>query len=207
MKLFLSSAGLGANPQTLRKLGGSNTATAVILAALDAQVPDFRESRRKAESAALQNLGLLPEEVDLRNYFGKPDALRKRLERFGYIWVAGGNTFTLRRAFALSGLDDILTSWRSRDDFVYAGYSAGACVVTPTLKGIQFADSPNEQPAGYTGELIWDGLGFVPFSIIPHYLEQYPKGSPRDNEIRFLIENKLPFIVLKDSEVHIGEVH
>ena len=69
-------------------------------------------------------IGLFPEELDLRSSFGKVADLEKRLDEFGYLWVAGGNTFVLRRAFSSSGLDSILHRKLHEDDFVYSGYSA-----------------------------------------------------------------------------------
>ena len=44
------------------------------------------------------------------------------------------------------------------DSIVYGGYSAGACVLTPTLKGIHLADEPDLTPAGYESmPVIWEG--------------------------------------------------
>ena len=51
------------------------------------------------------------------------------------IWVNGGNVFLLRRAMQQSGLDNVIIERKSDDGFVYSGYSAGACVVGPTLRG------------------------------------------------------------------------
>jgi len=40
----------------------------------------------------LAGLGLDPFEVDLRDHFGDPSAVRARLEAYGLIWVRGGNS-------------------------------------------------------------------------------------------------------------------
>ena len=77
---------------------------------------------------------------------------------------------------ALSGLDTILRERVEDDSFTYAGYSAGACVLSPTLKGIHLADEPEMTPLGYTGEVLWDGLGLIPFCVAPHYRSDHPES-------------------------------
>ncbi len=90
----------------------------------------YRDTERlekglEREITDLSAIGLFPESLDLRHFFPKAGELEKHLQGFGYIWVTGGNTFVLRRAFAESGLDLILQRKLKEDDFVYSGYSAG----------------------------------------------------------------------------------
>ena len=200
MKLYLSSMGLGERPERLAALGGRNRAVAVIMNAQDA-VKDAgsRERRLQEECTGLRAIGLEPEQLDLREYFGREADLAACIEQIGYVWAAGGNTFVLRRAFAASGLDRLLEARRTRSDIVYAGYSAGACVVTPTLRGVEFADDPDELPDGYSGPTIWDGLDFVPFAIIPHF-KGYGHSDLDRRTIDTYVERKLPFVALRDSE-------
>ena len=87
----------------------------------------------------------------------------------GLIWTLGGNSSLLRRAMRQSGLDLLLTAWRDDAGIVYGGYSAGAVVATPTLRGIHLVDPPAALAEGYPPEIIWDGLALVPYSIAPHY--------------------------------------
>ena len=136
----------------------------------------------------------------MRLFFGKTDELEKHVNQFGYIWVTGGNSFVLRRAFAQSGLDSILKRKLEEDDFVYSGYSAGACVVTPTLEGIHLADEPEAMPAGYPIEAIWSGLSFVPFCIAPHYRSNHFESALIEKTVEYFIEHKIPFIALHDGE-------
>src|SRR5687768_10756303 len=102
MKLYLSSFQIGNAPERLIELLGTNRRVAIVMNAAD----HYGDSRRAfyfnkfAEEFAA--LGLVAEEVDLRKYFGKPEALESELQRFGLIWVTGGNTFVLRRAMAAS---------------------------------------------------------------------------------------------------------
>lgn len=160
------------------------------------------EEGRAREFDDLRSLELRPEEVDLRHYFGASDSLRDTVNQLDALWIVGGNTFILRRAMKQSGLDAILT--QQGKHFVYAGYSAGACVVTPTLRGIHLVDKPETVPAGYSKEIIWEGLGLVPFCIVPHYKSDHPESALNEEIITFFIEQKIPFVALRDGEVYTG---
>jgi len=84
------------------------------------------------------------------------------------VWVRGGNTFVLRAQLARSGGDAVLGALIRNGRLAYAGYSAGACVMSPSLIGIDSADDPDEVAPTCGVEPRWDGLGFVDFSIVPH---------------------------------------
>jgi len=106
MKLYLSSFRLGYKPQELVSLVGKNKKAAVIANSTDFLTDNsIYDSGVQREMDDLRNLGFEPENVDLRDYFDKPDGLGKRLSEFGLLWVRGGNTFVLRRAFSESGFD------------------------------------------------------------------------------------------------------
>jgi dipeptidase E len=154
----------------------------------------------RREFADLKSIGLVAEELDLRRYFGKAAELQKCIEGFGYLWVTGGNAFVLRRAFSLSGLDSILQKKLHEDNFIYSRYSAGICVLAPTLKGIHIADEPQAMPKGYSLETIWTGLGFIPYCIAPHYRSNHPESPLIKNAVEYFIEQKIPFVALRDGE-------
>jgi dipeptidase E len=106
-----------------------------------------------------------------------------------------------------SGLDAILFERTQDETFVYAGYSAGICVMTPTLKGIHLVDDPEIVLEGYRAEIIWDGLGFVPFSFAPHYRSDHRESALIEKSVEFFIAQKIPFIALHDGEVYITEIN
>jgi dipeptidase E len=134
MKLYLSSYNLGDKPARLAALPAKNKKVAVIRNALDIYTDPVRlKQGLEAECVELKAIGLHPEALDLRLFFGNAEKLEAYLREFGFIWVTGGNSFVLRRAFAQSGLDIILKKKLCEDDFVYAGYSAGACIVAMSL--------------------------------------------------------------------------
>ncbi len=201
MKFYLSSYHLCNEPSRLSALRAKNSKVAVVQNALDASTDlERRKSVLEREFADLKAIGLFPEELDLRGFFGKVADLEKRLDEFGYLWVAGGNTFVLRRAFSSSGLDSILHQKLHEDDFVYSGYSAGICVLTPTLKGIHLADEPEAMPNGYSCETIWTGLGLIPFCIAPHYKSDHSESPLIDKSVEYFIHHKIPFVALHDGE-------
>ena len=146
MRLYASSFRLGSEPEKLRALFAGPSRVGVITNALDFSTDlSRRQHALQRECRDLASLGLVPEEIDLRNYFGRREALDDRLTRCDGVWVVGGNAFILRRAMRYSGLDELLQQRRvGPAAFVYAGYSAGACVLSPTLKGIHLVDAPHD---------------------------------------------------------------
>ncbi|MEU8108776.1 Type 1 glutamine amidotransferase-like domain-containing protein [Nonomuraea muscovyensis] len=171
MRMYLSSFRMGDRPdQLLALLGGQGSAeVAVIANAMDAQPPDERRAGVERETSALTALGLQPTELDLRTFFDQPhQAVAAVLVRFPMVWVRGGNVFMLRYALARSGADTALTALIRRDAVVYAGYSAGPCVLAPSLRGLEYCDDPHVVPATYGMPVIWDGLGVLDYAVVPH---------------------------------------
>ncbi len=83
---------------------------------------------------------------------------------------------------------------------VYAGYSAGACVTAPTLKGLELCDNPTDLPHGYKDNVMWDGINLVNYSILPHYKSNHPESHMIDNIVDYMKENNVPFRTLHDGE-------
>jgi dipeptidase E len=202
MKLYLSSYRLGRHPGVMVNPRAPSAKVAVIQNARDCWTdPITRQSVLDRECADLSALGLEPIELDLRRFFGKPESLEREIATFGYCWVCGGNTFVLRRAFHLSGFDGILRELAKQEDrLTYGGYSAGTCVMTPTLKGIHLVDEPASNPAGYSGPVMWEGLALYPFCIAPHFHSDHPETKLIDQSVEYFIEKKLPFVALHDGE-------
>jgi dipeptidase E len=44
-------------------------------------------------------------------------------------------------------------------------------------------------------------LGFVDYSIAPHYRSNHPESAMVEEEVKYLIENKMPYKTLRDGEV------
>lgn len=115
------------------------------------------------------DLGLKPEEIDLRQY-NDTETLRAKLSQYDVVWCGGGNTWYLRYVMKTSGFDQIIKEL-VESGIVYGGDSAGAIVATPTLKYVDLLDEPEEAP-----EQIEEGLGLVEVAIVPHWgTEKYEK--------------------------------
>lgn len=173
MRLFLASYRFGRHADRLAALLGAPGRVAVVPNACDAW-PAAWQGAVTSDVVPLRQLGYRPEVVDLRDYTGQPDRLADTLAGFPLLWVRGGNTFVLRAQFARSGADTVIPALLAEDRFVYAGYSAGACVLGPDLRGIEEADDPAEVAPATGVEPRWDGLGLVGHRIVPHV------GSPTD---------------------------
>ena len=180
----------------------SNRRAAVVFNALDfSDDAERKQATVNREIESLAALGLEAEALDLRRYFGRAGSLSAEMSRFGMAWVIGGNTFVLRRAMAQSGFDRIITENSDNDDFVYAGYSAGVCVLAPTLRGIDLVDDPHQAPEGYEKPVIWDGLSLIDYCIAPHYRSDNEESPMIERAVQYFIDNKILFKALRDGEV------
>lgn len=200
MRLYLSSFRKGNKPDELLKLLAGRARTALILNADDYKSAEDRAASLQREMNELRSLGLEPSEVDLRDYFGKPGALRQALSICHLIYVRGGNTFVLRRAFKQSGADEVLRELLARDAIVYGGYSAGVCVLAPSLRGLELVDDPNVVPDGYHEPVIWEGLAVLPYQILPHYLSDHPESEAMDAVLQLWLQEHVLFLALRDGE-------
>lgn len=205
MKYYLSSYEVGNKGEKLKELA-SRGKIFYISNALDftGYDPERRARRTENNMNSLRELGLETEILDLREYFGKKDELKNKLEEFGAVFISGGNVFVLRQAMKLSGLDKILEEFRDRRDFLYAGYSAAGCVLASSLKGMDIVD-PLDTPYAKQKEIIWDGLGLVSFRFVPHWQSDHPESSDIDKEIAYCEENNIPYRAIRDGEVIILE--
>lgn len=206
MKFYLSSYRLGNETDKLVSMVTENKRTAVIFNALD-----FSDDLQRKQSTVdheindLSEIGLEPEEFDLRLHFENPESLNEKLSRFGILWAIGGNTFVLRRAMRQSGFDQFLVANRNSDTLIYAGYSAGACVLAPTLRGLDLVDDPQIAPEGYESDVIWDGLSQIDYCIAPHYKSNHIESESINKTIEYFLENKILFKALRDGEVIVIE--
>ena len=201
MRLYLSSFRLGDVPDELVRLFGYGKRIAIIANAVDLVSDEERAIKLQMERDLLNGLGFKTEEIDLRDYFSKEDELRTILKDFDGIWVRGGNIFLLRRAFRQSGFDNILKELLYKDQIAYGGYSAGICILSPTLKGLELVDEPYDVTTHYNENVIWDGLNLLSYSIAPHYKSDHPETAGVDKSVAYFEEHKMPFKSLRDGEV------
>lgn len=211
LKFYLSSYKIGNQVERLKMLvPEENKKIAYISNALDFST-DLERRKRTEQSDIddLTNLGLKVEHLDLRNYFGQSNKLKMKISEFGAFWVSGGSVFVLRQEMNLSGFDDVICGLsNSATEILYGGYSAGICVLSPTLRGMELYElestilskhsSFNRQ---YGVDTIWEGLGLISYCIVPHYKSDHPESKDADRVVQYLTEQKIPHKTLIDGEV------
>jgi dipeptidase E len=206
MRLYLSSFGLGNRPEQLIALAGTGARAALIFNALDHNQP-VRDHFAAGQRDALHKLGFDTEEIDLRQFFGRPAALRDVLHDKNLVWVNGGNVFILRRAMRQSGFDQIIRERLAADTLIYAGFSAGAVILAGSLRGLEITDDPEVVPVGYEPAVPWDGLGILEFAIAVHYQSDHPESVLTDQEIAYYRAHNIRYKALRDGEVLIRDGH
>jgi dipeptidase E len=197
MRLYLSSQRLGTAAGELVSLMDARTRIAVIANAADDVPPTKRRGRVEREIADLREIGLDPREVDLRDHFGQKDLTRSVLEDFDAVWVLGGNVVVLRTAFHESGADEVIGARLRDDSIVFAGYSAGPCMLGP--RAPLWDEVFEGGLEGYPDTFVTSGLDILPFAIAPHYGREpgCAGGTPVADHY---IENHIPFIALRDGQ-------
>jgi len=203
MRLFLSSYRFGSHAESLVSLLGGRRA-AIIENALDGIHADMRARYRREvydPVADFGSLGIAARLLDLRAYFGQPDALRTSLGEVDLVWVMGGNSFVLRRAMKQSGFDIVIRDMLDADTIAYGGFSAGAVVAGPSLRGLELMDDPFELPDGYDEPPIWSGLGLTPFAIVPHYQSRHPEAAAAEKVVSYMRARRTRFRAISDGEV------
>jgi dipeptidase E len=165
VRLYLSSFQLGDHPEVLQSLVTGDHRGWLIMNALDGLDETRRAADVTTQLADLRSLGLQAEDLDLRTL--NPDTAEQAFGEPDFVWVRGGNVFSLRMALARSGLDKIISERIRQDRLVYAGYSAGPCVLAPDLSGLEHCDPLEPCMAAY-GSVRFDGLGILDRSFVPH---------------------------------------
>lgn len=203
MKLYLSSYKISNESEKFVSLFSANKTVGYIPNAIDFTKVDLKRRKEHIEKdvAGLSDIGLEVELLDLKNYFGKEKDLKKKIKNLGGLWVSGGNVFILRQAMKLSGLDVIFKEGSGLENFVYGGYSAAGCVLSPNLKSYEIVDDATELPYEEQREIIWDGLGLIEYSFLPHFDSYHPESKDVQKEVRYCIENNIPYKTLRDGEV------
>ncbi|MEK7951939.1 Type 1 glutamine amidotransferase-like domain-containing protein [Luteolibacter soli] len=207
MHLYLSSYLIGDQGHHLAHLARGKTAL-VVSNALDFSNDSERlRAGMGREIGRLADLGIAADPLDLRDYFASHGILSEKLAAAGMLWVLGGNTFLLRKAMHLSGLDQWIQGKVDDKHFLYGGYSAGVCVLSPSLRGIHLADEPEAQSHGYEHPTLWEGLGIIDYYIVPHYRCDHFESESMEAVVDYYREHDLPYRAISDGEVIIADTH
>lgn len=115
---------------------------------------------------------------------------QKKLLSSNIVLISGGNTFSLLQNLRKSGLDKKIGEFVGKSEFVLAGFSAGALVLTPNIKVCNLPE--------FDENLVkledFSGLDLVDFEVFPHYdersqkitLENYRKATT--NRVREIMD-------------------
>ncbi len=102
----------------------------------------------------------------INNSLNTEDEYQKLLKA-NILVISGGNTYILLNNLRKSGLDRAIKEYIKKDDYILAGMSAGALVLTPNIKVCEFRDGLNTLNLENL-----TGLNIVDFEILPHFTEQ-----------------------------------
>lgn len=204
VKFYLSSYMLGDHADRLLAMVAEPRRVIIITNALDA-IPleaQLRYARDTFDPVRyFADAGFDPTLMDLRRYFGRQEELRDVLLRQNVIFALGGNSFLLRRAMRASGFDEILPALLEAG-VVYAGWSAGACVAGDSLQAVASMDEPGVLAPGYTDAApVWEGLGLVPFGIIPHCDSEHREAEAAARAVAQAEASGTSFRALRDGDV------
>jgi len=206
VRLYLSSFRLGDRPEHLVRLAGEAARVAVVANSIDGAPADIRREGVQRELDDLRGLGLRPYELDLRDLAGADD-VERALDGVDAVWVRGGNSFVLRLAMRRCGADGVLVDALRRDALVYAGYSAGGCVMAPDLRGLELVDPVEDVERVWPGaELVWEGLGVLDRAFVPHWRSPgHPETELIDDVVARYDADGTPCWKLRDGQVLLVE--
>lgn len=205
MKLYLSSYELGNEIDYLKNwITENDNNIALIANARDLKEKNESEIKKINNYAKLlENVGFKVDIVDLKKYFNNNEELYLDFKKYKAFCVIGGNVFVLRQAMKLSGFDKFLVDNKD-NNILYMSWSAGSCVLSNSLKGLELVDNPvnpyNEDA------IIYDGIGFLEDLFVPHYKSNHKESELIDNLVEYLEKNNIKFNAFHDGDVLIKEI-
>lgn len=201
MRFYLSSFKLGEQSDSLSSMYGNRLPVGYVANALD-HVTDEKwlNDWIASDIAQLTEVGLSVRRFDLRDFFASKD-ISRAVSGLSGVWISGGNVFVLRQAMKLSGFDALLLAGRESSDFVYGGYSAACCVLSPSLKPYAIVDDPHIRPYPEGGQTIWEGLGILDFAFMPHFESRHSESELIDSAIEYCRSRDIPYRTFRDGDV------
>ena len=199
MILYLSSKYFGANTDYLEQwIENNNRNVLLIFNALDCKGKDKIINNVNNDKKLLEKIGFEVTVVDLKDYFGRYEELKKICLEFNAFCVMGGNVFVLRQAMKYSGFDRFLKEISTDNNYLYIGYSAGVCVLSEKLDIYEKVDEPINY---YNNEIIYDGIDLIKYTFIPHYKSNYHKSHLIDELVDKCKLENIEYKALSDGEV------
>lgn len=147
---------------------------------------------------ALNDLGLIVDELDIsmKSY----EEINNKLRENDLIYVTGGNTFYLLQELRKTGSDKIIIE-EIQNGKIYIGESAGAIVLSKSIKYAEELDDPRKA----TNLNTLDGLDIVDFYTVPHFKSPVFDEGIKNIESKYkddlnlcLITNKQAIVIKED---------
>ena len=104
-----------------------------------------------------------------------------------------------------SGFDTFLKKISNNDNYLYIGYSAGSCVLSKRLDIFESVDEPID--FYNKGKIIYEGIGFIDYTFIPHYKSNYHKAYLIDEIVNICEKDNIEYKAFRDGEVIIENVN
>lgn len=215
MRIYLSSYKLGNRFDILMDMIPPAMRVGLVMNAKDHLDEEARALKTEAARYMLtRNTGARVKEVDLREYSYKTRNLESTLSKLDALWVHGGDVFVLREAMENSGADKTLIRLIRGNELVYAGESAGGCVMGADLRLFGGPESPEATEYLRDKQLKMRGLGLIGRAFIPHFRGQAQENTlgERDYEVqravRYCEEMQVGYTGVRDGEALVisGEV-
>lgn len=206
MKLYLSSYKIGNRIDELKKwINEHGNRICLIPNSRDIYPDSQRKSNGiQADEKELTDLGFDVTIISLKDYFNDKEKLLNRLKEFNAFYVIGGNTFALRQAMYLSGFDEYLKTIENNPNYLYAGYSAGICVLAKDMHGLEMCDEPNINPYGI--DTMWNGLGYFDYIFLPHYKSNHKETELIDGCVEYCDKHNIKYKTMRDGDVIIQQI-
>lgn len=162
MKLYLSSYRVPVEKPLFELFNKkqSHLSGAIIVNAKDGRKPAEKEQKLESLQSDLAKIGLKKTVfIDLLS-FSAPSKMGRQLAKYDYLYMAGGNSFSLLSAMHKSGFDGIAEDLLDAEQ-VYIGESAGAVVAGPSMRGFEQVDEAPHKPPK-------KALSLISTIIVPH---------------------------------------
>ena len=205
MKLYLSSYKVGNKKEVLKEWQKKHGNKIIFIANSRDHKEETLEKKEIIQEYIdeLEEIGFEIVIVDLRKYFGNSVKLQEDLKDFNACYVIGGNTYVLRLAMKYSGFDKYILEKNKEDDFLYMGFSAGICVLAPSLYGLDIVDEPINP---YNNDKVdYSGLNILDFVPVPHYKSDHPESKLVDGIVELFKKEGIKYKTLRDGDVIIKE--
>lgn len=165
MKLFLCSLGITNKDalQTLFYKPLSEIKCGVIKNPMDLKDEEKRKFLYGLVDKGFVSFGINKTDIDLREFENKQEELQALISQLDMLWITGGNVFYLRKLIKKVQFENILIN-AIKNGLVYGGDSAGALIISPTLKYLDAVDDISQ-----ISEVIYDGLNVIDFVPLPHW--------------------------------------